>query len=485
MLGGGRLMQNIVINKQRLTIFLSMYLPFFMIGMAYTIYSGEISAVLLAVLFGVVSLYFFGAKRLVIFEPFTLFSMYFYTVIISCIYLYYTQFEDSIYISNQEFSINLTSLFNITVLYIIISYIFAYLGYKTFKKNFRPSIDLYNDGISLTSINIVVPVFAFISILNFYYNILVFAQGNPFIYMSNVSIRHIEFNVIGGTTIGYLFGYIAGYLWLYKILKKNKRFNFMFIMFILLTIFMKLSTGRILGTLVYILSYVAIFYMVKLKTDHDNNKKYVLFFVFMVFAGLGFYFYRVTSNLDYIGLLGGDFLSVFLNMFDVNYIGTYIIGKGNIPNVAVLMKVIEGWGQDIPFLYGESLFTWIYSVFPYSIRPEGHFSSVLLKNVWYSDTPGGNLPPTGMGEMFANFWYFGSVLGMYIFGAFAAFIYNLLNKFNNFWYLVMYVNISLGFIMLYPKGEFNNLSLWHIIPIGFTYLLLLLITTITRKKMMF
>lgn len=441
-----------------------------------------ITPALIFLLFMFLTLYFVMHK-LVLFEPFTLFTMYFFTVVIGTYYLYSSNFEHSIFINYQSFSMNLMDLLNISLIYIIVSYIFAYLGYISFKKSFTPKINLEDDGVSVKIVNLLIPIFMFIALLNFAYNIMTIGGGSLSSYMSQVSHSDTMLKEIGGTTVGYLFGYVAGYLWLYKLLKADSKLGIVFILFIFLTIIMKASTGRIFGTLAYLLSYVVIYYFVKIDIEIKRHKKYILSLFLLVIAGLFFYFFRLASSINESGEIDATFLlkmSKYLNFDSIMY---YASDKGNIPNVAILMKIIDSWGGDeMPFLYGESLITWLYGILPSGIRPEGYQPSVIIKEVWYSHAPGGHLPPTGMGEMFANFWYFGAVFGMYLFGALAAFFYNMLARFNNYWYLVMYANIAVAFIMLYPKGEFDNLTLWHVMPIGFTYLLLLFLTKVATKN---
>ncbi|CAA6810218.1 MAG: Unknown protein [uncultured Sulfurovum sp.] len=450
----------------------------------YLISIDSITIGLIFLLFMFLSLYFIATKKLILFEPFTLFSMYFYTVVMGSFYLYSSNFEHSIFINYQSFSMNLMELLNISLMYIIVSYVFAYLGYKTFKKEFEPSIDLDNDGVSIQIVNLIIPIFMGIALLNFIYNIIVLGGGSFSNYMSQVSSADTMLKETGGTTVGYLFGYMAGYLWLYKLLKMNMKISLLFLILVLITILMKASTGRILGTLAYALSYMVIYYFVKIKIESQQNKKYFIILFSLLAIGVFFYFFRLASSIAAIGGMKDDFLSTILEFLSIDLIMYYIADKGNIPNIPILMKIIDAWGGDsTPFLYGESLFTWVYGILPSGLRPEGYQTSVIVKEVWYSHAPGGNLPPTGMGEMFANFWYFGAVFGMYLFGVLAAFFYNLLHKFNNFWYLVMYANIVVGFIMLYPKGEFDNLTLWHIMPIGFTYILILFLTKVAQSSM--
>jgi oligosaccharide repeat unit polymerase len=464
---------NILINKNKVVIS-TLFVLLLVIGALYALIFSLVTPVLIFILIMVLTGYFFIEKKIILFNPFTLFTLYFYTVVFASIYLYLSDFENSIYINNQNFSTPIPELFNITIAYIIICYIFAYLGYKTFINKFTPKIDLYNDGISIKILNIVIIIFIIIGLSNFYFNVLKFAGGSLFLYMENMALRYAEFKYIGGTTIGYLFAYTAGYMWLYRSFKLNKKISPVLIIYILITIIMKASTGRILGTLFYLLSYVLIYYFIYFDTQSKKHKKYFLVLFLIPFLGISLYFFRGASSVG--------FEVSMLDSISLNTIMYYLVDKGNVPNLTVLMKVIDGWGDGMPFLYGKSLFTWVYDIIPSEFRPAAYQPSVMIKQVWYPHIEGGNLPPTGMGEMFANFWYFGSVFGMYLFGVFSAFIYNLLNKFNNYFYLVVYSNITLGFIFIYPKGEFDNLSLWAILPIGLTYLLVRFLTILLRKK---
>ncbi len=438
---------------------------------------GKLAIAMMFLLFMLPSFFFFTQKRIDVFDPFTIFSFSFFSVIVVSWHLYNTNFENSLFIQKQSFSIGLHRLFAIALTYTVVSYVSVFLGYKTFAKIGEITIDFRQDNISLKVVEFFIVVFAIIGLSNFIINLCVFAGGNPLTYMANIAVRHLEWQT-GGTTLFYHLSYLAGYLWLYKFLRHKKGFSFAFYSYIALTIFMKATTGRIYGTIAYFLSYIVIIYYANKKV-RENSYRYLFLFVFVVLISLGFYFFRVTSSLSYSSQLSEGYLTSIQSYLNFETLQFFVIDKGNLPNVAVLMKILEGWGRDIPFLYGESLFTWIYGFLPSFIRPDGYQPSVMIKKVWYSHIVGGALPPTGMGEMFANFGYYGA-LAMYFFGAFCAFLRNLLHKFNNFWCLLIYSNIVLGFVVLYPKGEFDNLSLWQILPALMAYLLLVFTTKLVK-----
>jgi oligosaccharide repeat unit polymerase len=472
---------NLKINKNTFIISFSLILMSCLV-IVYLIILNKLTLSLILILFIILTLYFIFEKQFILFDPFTLFTLYYYTVVVSCWYLLETNFDNNIFIEAQSFTTNLNELLNITIIYLIFCYIFAYIGYKTFKKQFTPSIDINNDNISINIINILIPIFIVIAMGNFYFNILKFAGGNPFEYMTNVSIRHIEFGEIGGTTLGYNFGYFAGYFWLYRLFKTKSKITVLFILFVILTIFMKASTGRIFGTMAYGFSFVIIYYFMNYKIETRRHKKYFLGVFIVIIAGLLFYFFRITSSLSYNNMIETDFYTTVFSFVDMDMIAHLAVDKGNIPNVALLMKIIDSWGTDIQFLYGESLFTWLSGFIPSSFRLEGYQPSVIIKTTWYSHIRGGNLPPTGMGEMFINFWYFGAVFGMFIFGALNALIYNLLNKFNNYWYLLIYSNLVILFAMLYPKGEFDNIPIMTLLFILVVYMSLYMLSNFNNRK---
>ncbi|MCT7911789.1 oligosaccharide repeat unit polymerase [Arcobacter lacus] len=449
--------------------------------MLYYIIEGNINLSLIILLFTVLSSYFI-LDKIIIFNPFSLFSYYYYFVIFSCLYLVNTNFDNNMYISMTKFSINESELMLRTLVYLTLCYIFTYFGYKAIKKNFIPSIEL-NDNISMKTINITILIFSLIGLSNFIINIFKFSSGNILDYFTNISIRQLEFETLGGTTLGYWFVFLACYLWFYKILKyKNKNEYFIFILYLLLSIIMKASLGRITDTIFYVLSFFVIYYFININTQLNNHRRYFILLLLLLLMAVLFFFFRFTSSLSYNDMLNSSFLSTILDFFTFDTILLYIVDNGNIPNIPILMKIIDSWEFDIGFLYGESLFSWLYGFFPSDIRPDRYQVSFLIKDIWFDQIDGGSLPPTGMGEMFANFGYIGGLWGMFLFGVIIAFIYNLLYTFNNYWYLLIFVNITLNFITIFPKGEVDNLSVLLIIPYIFLYVFLIFFQSLLRSK---
>lgn len=426
--------------------------------------------------------FFILNKKLVLFEPVVLFSAYYITVVIAGFYSILTDWDTNIFVNNTSFHNDITILTTYTCMYFFIGYVSMIAGYYLVKRN-----DLkieYNlepkSRISDTVLNIFIITFLIIGVANFIYNIWIFAGGSLFQYMTNVSIRHLEF-ASQGTTLGYVLAYNAMYIWLFKIIRKANIWNKSFIFVLIVTILMKASTGRIFGTMLYIASFIGIYYFIEIsKKKVINNVKYYLTAIAIAVFGVVFYFMRIISSLAYNQMLNTSVGTTFLEL--INQFGYFAVDKGNIPNVGVVLKIIDSWGTDIGYLYGQSLVTWITNILPSSFRPEAYQPSVIIKHVWYSHIQGGNLPPTGIGEMYANFGAIGPFLGMFLFGCLAALFYNYMIKSKSYWALAIYIQIAIGFIMLYPKGEFDNLTLWHVIPILVLVLIIRIVSGSTKSS---
>lgn len=435
-------------------------------------------------LFSVNISYLCFKKNMCLFEPIVLFSFYYLTVCLSIWYSANTKFSTNVYINNTGFSQNLSTLFGYSSFYYLVGYIFVLLGYHSIKKDSKKIKIEFKKGQFLSNgvLDIIIAIFLLIGISNFIYNVWHFASGNVFTYLSNVSIRKNEF-ANEGTTLGYRFAYNGMYILLYRFLRSNKKINLFFLSMLFINIVLIASTGRIFQTIVYLSSFIGIHYfMVFSKYGKLKNMKYLLIGVGVLIFGILFYTLRIISSMNYNNMLEGSVIdSLRLLMKNLGY---YAFDRGNVPNVSIMMKIIDSWKEEIGYLYGTSMFSWMFQMAPKISGLRGIIvpPSVLIKETWFSHINEGNLPPTGIGEMYANFGPLGPFIGMYLFGLFAKWFYNYTIRKSDYWILVIYIQVTIGFIALYPKGEFDNLSLWSIIPIVLIYSFLEIITRIFRKK---
>lgn len=143
-------------------------------------------------------------------------------------------------------------------------------------------------NISDFSFKIGIVLFLVLCYANFFYNVWIFAGGNVFNYLSNVSIRAYEFES-SGTTIMYNFGFIAVYLYLYLCLKRNK-FTFRFYSVLLSIIIIKFSMGRLLHTINFALSVFVIQYFYHYQVLRKKHYLYIGGLLGLIGLGVFMYF---------------------------------------------------------------------------------------------------------------------------------------------------------------------------------------------------
>jgi oligosaccharide repeat unit polymerase len=438
-----------------------------------------ISYFLLIILTLLIIFYFIAFKNKNLFDPLNLFSAYYFLVIPAALYGLITNFEHGEYISN--FKNDTIYLFNITIILFIIGYIATIMGYRSFKKNGKIVIKYEDESkISNKVLLIFIIINFLIGVINFTYNIEIISEGDFIDYMKKSSIRPSIDLIIPHTTIFYINTYTSVFLFMYYIRRANKRINLLFFP-LLVTFIILASTGRGFSTISYFITIICIHYYLY-NGSSNNNYKYLKLLIYIIpLSGL-LYLVRMGSSMmiSDSDLSSSDIAIFYKDVINIEFIGNILYGKGNLPNIPVVMKIIDSWETDIGYLYGKSLFTWIFNILPADIRLKDYQPSVMIKSMdWYPNALGSH-PPTGIGEMYANFGVIGPFIGMYLFGAFCAFLYNMLLRCQNFWVLLIYSQIIIGFILIFPKGEFDNLSLWQVIPTILSYIILRFFTDLFR-----
>jgi len=332
------------------------------------------------------------------------------------------------------------------------------------------------------AIKIVAYCLIFIGLSNFFYNVLVYAGGNPFTYLAQIAARKDQFED-SGTTFGYIFYYMGSFLLFFDHLRKGGKLNWRLIVVVFIGTLLWISKGRIFLTLFYILTFVGINYFYDLTTlGKSNNRRYLFFLIFVPVIAVTLFTLRLLSSLQESGAL--DQSSLIAAAGDVlDSFGFYLIDKGNLPNTALFLKVIDAWERDHGFLYGQSLFSWLFNILPSGIRPENYQPSAIIKNLWYSYVPTGNLPPTGVAEMYMNFGFIGPLLGMFVLGVLIKLFYNWAIKIGDFWAYTVMVWISLSFVMIYAKGEFDNLNLIYFVILYVPYILSIIVTLVLKTTL--
>lgn len=424
------------------------------------------------ILFTIICCFFVLNRNLVLFEPMVLFSAMYITVCFTTWYLVGTNFETNLFVNNTTYKQPFPELFNQSLLLFLIGYIMTLVAYYQIRKGVKKFEINYEtkEKISNLALDILIVSFLFIGISNFIVNVHMFANNNLITYMTNLAVRKIEFSN-GGTTIGYHFVYFAIYMWMFKIFREGKRLTLSLLLFSLIAIIIKASTGRIFSTLLFIAMLIGIYYFNEISRKKKVvNLKYLVIAILLVVFALSFYVFRAFSGLNYNNLADAGFYDTIKTISSKLFY--YIFDRGNTPNIAIVPKIIDNWNSDIGFLYGKSLIGWILNILPSEFHLANSIPSVLVKDVLFSNINTGNMPPTCIGEFYANFGVPGVILGMYIFGILSGILYNFIQSYNNFWILLIYLNIVIGFISIFPKVEFNNFPIWNIMFYIYCYILM-------------
>jgi len=480
--GGKRLITDTSVGLRFVALLFSMIvlcIPFARLAVLCHDYFDSI--VLLYILTMTIIAYLFTQTKFVLFEPSVLFSLYYFTVVISFVYCINTNYSTNIFVNNTTFSRDIITLTRDAISISFIGYVSFILGYRLVGRGQLPIEIKYRAGDSSATAMVLVFFMLFVGIANFAINLGTYGHWNLVAYFKNISSRADEFGN-GGTTLFYLFANTAMYILFHRIKRTGKGTKF-FLFFFVINVLMVASTGRIFTTMSFLLVFISLQYYSEYRFGSaPNNRKYILFGVITAVVGVIFYYLRILSSISVMNKNSGTNVVLSFSEF-AKQIGYYTVDKANIPNVGVLLKIIDSWDRDIGFLNGSSLVLWLTNVLPSEWRPVDYQPSVMIRKIWYANLQGGNLPPMGIGEMYANFGYLGPLFGMLILGAAMSLLYHNAIRKHSFWLLAITMQISINFLMIYPKGEFDNMTLWFILPIMISVLFIRFInTSITYSK---
>ncbi|WP_345893266.1 O-antigen polymerase [Aeromonas sp. 2HA2] len=404
-----------------------------------------------------ISVLFFLITNKDIFEPFYLFSLYYLSLIASSFILRLYGFENNNFMSTVYFYNDVDDLYFIGVVSVFISYLSAWAGYSIFNSKNEMPKPIEVKAIGSNYVFFIAVAFYAIGVCNFVLNIVILYDGDLLAYYKNISMRAYDFQK-SVTTLGYQFMYVGTYILFISSLQKNKTSVLVFLA-IIISFLISISNGRISQSIFYMATFFIINYYYNGKSK--LNRKYVLFGAIGVLVGISMYIVRFASSL-YVNAVNDDFLlSEFINnAINVDFLIGALFERGNLPNFPVFLKVIDSWSKDIGHMYGVTILHPLFSFISPNVFGLVEMPANLAKEQWYLHLPTGSLPVTGLGEMFVNFSYAGFIFGMFLFGALGAFIRNLTIKSRSGIFLIFYAKFSIGFYMLYPKGELNNLSLF-------------------------
>lgn len=406
-------------------------------------------------------------------NPLIWFSLMYMTGCLSTYYLAVTDFSTNVFISYTGKWMGFEIDFLKAILFYALGYLMVLVGYISVTNNKTNSskrkILLSNFTIKDWVLNVVVFFYSVLGIGNFIYNVYSVSGGSLTQYFGTLSLRKYQFEE-GGTDVFYNLLYVAVYLKLYKNTKHGRFFDITTILYIALCCVVRFSTGRIIQSLIFVGIIFLLYYQFKRKSGEQIKKIYIILLSILAVIGVTLiYFFRMYTNAVYIGSASSGFLNFFSNISAE--FGYYLFDKGNTANIGLLTKIVHSWQDDFGFFYGRTIFNALTSVLP---NMQDIFPSIsqIIKDGWFGSYNSGALPPTIVGECYANFGSIGVVIIMYLLGMAMGKLFHWIQNKDSYWANLIYIIILLEFFFLIPKNDFSNFPVWSLIFLGISICLM-------------
>ena len=137
----------------------------------------------------------------------------------------------------------------------------------------------------------------------------------------------------------------------------------------------------------------------------------------------------------------------------------YAFDCGYTVNMAIFPKIVDAWNNEIGYLYGESFFTSLNSLFNTHIA----VVSNVVRVTWFTGINDGNLPVTIIGDFFINFGLLGIIIGMLVFGMLTKTLYNVIEIKKSYWSILLYGIFIMHFVAIVAKCDFSNFPLFSLV----------------------
>jgi oligosaccharide repeat unit polymerase len=323
----------------------------------------------------------------------------------------------------------------------------------------------------------------FVAVLNFMANVVLISGGNVFRYLSEFALRTYQIaDNQGVTASGYLLGFIGVQVIAFVVgRRESSRLVLLGLLAAVAVVFViRFSQARIFQTLVLIgACYVS--YSMGVAGREGRHTPWLQHFHYLVLAagmGLGFYFLRLASALNHLGMqINWQTVSEFSDR-----IVHFAFERGNVPNFPIVFTIIDKMPAEEGFLYGKTLFNWAIFLIPKSILKGDYLISIWVKNTWYLNVEGGGLPPTAVGEWYANFGFAGVVVGMFLVGLALGTLYKMARTLESPYLAVLWANLVFGFVVIYPKTDLAQIPVFSIFILFWLWLLMKVLQSGARRQ---
>ena len=393
------------------------------------------------------------------FSPTVFFSVLFFGYSFSGIYFSFdANIENAIYYQSSPFDIDDMV---ISIYTILLGYLFfvtgGYLATLSSSSKFYQSVENKKSGL-FTKPGIKFLFFLFCTGFSYWlYNSFVMADG-PFDLLSKIGVYHTLLEMHSISTTPYIITYGSLYLLFINHLQCQKKISTFLMLMIFLAFLMRLSTGRLTGSILFLASFPLIYVIVN---NYRVRVKHLIYGVFLLLFLLLLYFYRYYSNLSYIGL------SVSENPIVV--LGKLLFGRtniGDLQSITFAYKYIEN--SDL--LYGRSFLDfsifWLNKLTPFEFSMMS--TGIRLKNKFFSAVgDSSSVPAPGIiSEMIMNFGSVGVYAGMLILGYLLSKIGFIILRMRGILCMFVYT-MYLLFLFILPKVDSTSVQgfIWNLVPV--------------------
>lgn len=389
------------------------------------------------------------------FSVLVFFSLLFYGYVFSGFYFsYYENINNAKFFNfHGGFS---TDDIKYSLLKVLIGYIFFVVGYKCslLIKVKKINLDINNDFSSSTLTKMFVLFLFSISFCYWLYLSFVLANG-PYGLLKNMGQYHLLLEGKHVSTAPYILAYISTSL-LYLInMGEGKKINLLLKIMIVLSFIMYVSTGRLAGAVIYLLTFLLMYLIY-----NRCRLNFLIFFTCTLFVFLlgGLYFYRLYSNLSYLGLGFDNDI--------VGLVGEHFFGMTNFGDLQSIAFSSQ-YPNDLDYLYGSSLLDFLDYWAGKLAGIDVYITSIgtRLTNYYFSDYDSGSPAPGIISEMIINFGYIGLTVVMFLLGLSCGVLYKSIYISNNIFNVYVLANF-LVFILLLTKVDSTHLNsfIWAIVP---------------------